>query len=60
MCLEQALDKTPEGVPIIQWDSIRYLVSEVTYGGRVTDPWDRRLMNVYANAYFNDDCIGDE
>jgi dynein heavy chain len=31
------------------WDAIKYLISEVTYGGRVTDEWDRRLLNVYAN-----------
>jgi hypothetical protein len=35
------------------WDAIKFLISEVTYGGRVTDDWDRRLLNVYANEYFN-------
>jgi dynein heavy chain len=39
------------------WDAIRYLVSDVTYGGRVTDDWDRRLLNVYANDFFNDKII---
>lgn len=41
----------------IQWDAIKFLVSEVVYGGRVTDEWDRRLMSVYATDYFNDRVI---
>jgi len=36
------------------------LISEVTYGGRVTDEWDRRLLNVYANEYFNQQVITEE
>jgi hypothetical protein len=28
---------------------IKYIISEVLYGGRVTDEMDRRLLNVYAN-----------
>lgn len=39
---------------------IKYLVSEVLYGGRVTDEMDRRLLNVYANQFFNEKVIGEE
>jgi len=60
MCLEQALDKNPDGSKVVQWDAIKYLISEVTYGGRVTDDWDRRLLNVYANSFFNDACLTEE
>ena len=42
------------------WDAMRYLISEVTYGGRVTDDWDRRLLNVYALEYFNQQVITEE
>ena len=42
------------------WDAIRYLISEVTYGGRVTDEWDRRLLNVYANEYYQDKVLFEE
>jgi len=28
---------------------IKYIISEVLYGGRVTDEIDRRLLNVYSN-----------
>jgi dynein heavy chain len=36
------------------------LISDVTYGGRVTDDWDRRLINVYATEYFNDKVLFEE
>jgi len=26
------------------WDAVRFLISEVTYGGRVTDERDNRLL----------------
>jgi dynein heavy chain len=42
------------------WDAIRFLISDVTYGGRVTDDWDRRLLNVYANEFFNKFVLFDE
>lgn len=46
----------PENLPPQKeppWDAIRFLISEVTYGGRVTDDWDRRLLNVYATEFFS-------
>lgn len=51
---QPAVVKTPP------WDAIRYLISQVTYGGRVTDDWDRRLLNVYATEYFNQAVISEE
>jgi len=39
---------------------IKYIISEVLYGGRVTDDMDRRLLNVYANQYFNEKVISEE
>ena len=38
--------------------TLRYLISEINYGGRVTDDWDRRLMNVYMASFFNEDALG--
>jgi len=49
MCLESSTDKSTDGNRTVQWDMIKYLISEVLYGGRVTDEMDRRLLNVYAN-----------
>ena len=61
MCLEQTIEKGgPDQSRLIQWDAIKYLISEVTYGGRVTDDWDRRLLNVYANDLFQDKVITED
>ncbi|KAM9822995.1 dynein axonemal heavy chain 10-like [Syngnathus typhle] len=38
----------------IPWGSIKYLVGEVMYGGRVIDSFDRRILNVYMDEYFGD------
>ena len=34
-----------------------YLIAEANYGGRVTDDWDRRLVNVYVNELFCEETI---
>jgi dynein heavy chain len=36
----------------LSWDALRFLVSDIHYGGRVTDDWDQRLMRVYTEQYF--------
>merc|ERR1711939_117307 len=41
----------------VPWDSVKYLIAECTYGGRVTDDWDRKLLNVYMAEYFCDDVL---
>ncbi|CAF1577080.1 unnamed protein product [Rotaria sp. Silwood1] len=38
----------------ISWKAIRYMISEIQYGGRITDDRDRRLMITYAKKWFND------
>lgn len=54
------MGEQPQVIKQPPWEAIRYLISEVTYGGRVTDEWDRRLLNVYANEYFNQTVITEE
>jgi len=41
------------------WDSLRYLIGEVMYGGRVTDSFDRRVLNTYLNEYMGDFLFDD-
>nr|XP_057927697.1 dynein axonemal heavy chain 10-like isoform X1 [Doryrhamphus excisus] len=38
----------------IPWGSIKYLIGEVMYGGRVIDSFDRRILTVYMDEYFGD------
>ena len=36
---------------VISWPTVQYMVSEVQYGGKITDDFDRRLFNSYAAAW---------
>jgi dynein heavy chain len=51
------LDEYPDRVP---FEAMKYLIAEANYGGRVTDDWDRRLVNVYISELFNDDVVNTE
>jgi dynein heavy chain len=36
------------------WGTLRYLIGEAMYGGRVSDSYDRRILNSYLEEYFGD------
>lgn len=38
----------------IPWASLKYLIGEAMYGGRVTDDYDRRVMMTYLSEYMGD------
>eukprot|EP00050_Salpingoeca_kvevrii_P002276 m.190165 g.190165 ORF g.190165 m.190165 type:complete len:4578 (-) comp10576_c0_seq1:102-13835(-) len=38
----------------VGWSTMRYLYSEVHYGGRVTDDRDKRLLKTFCNNWFGD------
>eukprot|EP00771_Trimastix_marina_P001232 gnl/Trimastix_PCT/2287.p1 GENE.gnl/Trimastix_PCT/2287~~gnl/Trimastix_PCT/2287.p1 ORF type:complete len:1636 (+),score=757.30 gnl/Trimastix_PCT/2287:1914-6821(+) len=38
----------------IPWGSLRYLIGEAMYGGRVTDNFDRRILITYLDEYMGD------
>lgn len=39
------------------WRALKYLISDVMYGGHVTDAYDRRLLATYINQYFADSIL---
>ncbi|KAJ3091620.1 Dynein heavy chain 5, axonemal [Quaeritorhiza haematococci] len=43
----------------ISWTTTRYMFCEVHYGGRVTDDFDRRLLNTYGKVWFGDHMFAD-
>ncbi|KAL7749213.1 hypothetical protein RI367_005365 [Sorochytrium milnesiophthora] len=38
----------------LPWSTLRYLIGETTYGGRVTDDYDRRVVMTYLEEYMGD------
>lgn len=49
--LTKAHEMKDESLP---WDTLRYLIGEAMYGGRVTDDWDRRVLMTYLDEYLGD------
>jgi len=41
----------------IPYDALCYMVSQANYGGRVTDPQDKRLIQLTLKDYFNADVV---
>lgn len=51
MYLKKAYDAKDEAIP---WSSLKYLIGEAMYGGRVTDSYDRRIIVTYLDEYMGD------
>ncbi len=39
---------------VIPWESLKYLIGDAMYGGRVSDEMDRRILSAYFDEYFGD------
>ena len=49
--LSKSLENKEDSIP---WDSLKYLIGEAMYGGRVTDEFDRRTLMTYLDEYMGD------
>ena len=49
--LTKSLENKDDSIP---WDSLKYLIGEAMYGGRVTDEFDRRSLMTYLDEYMGD------
>ena len=54
--LNKALDNDDEMIP---WGSLKYLIGDAMYGGRVSDDYDRRVLVTYVNEYMGDFLFDD-
>eukprot|EP00750_Incisomonas_marina_P009230 INCI15857.2.p1 GENE.INCI15857.2~~INCI15857.2.p1 ORF type:complete len:4529 (-),score=890.01 INCI15857.2:58-13644(-) len=54
--LEKAYVNGDEQIP---WGSIKYLIGDAMYGGRVSDDYDRRVLQTYMHEYFGDFLFDD-
>lgn len=51
--LEKHLFNLPDKSPP-SWETVRYMVCEIDYGGRITDDKDRRLFDAIGRQFLND------
>jgi len=48
-----------EANPKIPWDDLRYMFTDIFYGGHIGDNLDRRFVKCYANELFNEGLFED-
>jgi dynein heavy chain len=41
----------------IPWPALRYVIGDITYGGRVTDDWDRITLKTVLNKYLYEEAL---
>eukprot|EP01135_Chromosphaera_perkinsii_P012097 Nk52_evm35s2579 gene=Nk52_evmTU35s2579 len=46
--------------PEVPWDALNFLTAEITYGGRVTDDWDRRCMKNIVKKFYTPEALEGE
>jgi dynein heavy chain len=49
--LQKTWDNKDDTIP---WGTLRYLIGEAMYGGRVSDSFDRRILKTYLEEYLGD------
>lgn len=43
----------------VPWETLNVQVSEITYGGRVTDTWDKRTISAILKKFFDSNLLDD-
>jgi dynein heavy chain, axonemal len=43
----------------IPYEALNYMAAEANYGGRVTDPMDRRLIKIILKKFYSEDITQD-
>ena len=46
-------ESDPESSKVLPMKALQYLAAECNYGGRVTDPYDRRLLKTLLKLCYN-------
>ncbi|KAL3274756.1 hypothetical protein HHI36_019542 [Cryptolaemus montrouzieri] len=44
----------------LSWTTLRYMLGEVHYGGRVTDDFDKKLLNTFCKVWFTDHIFAED
>ncbi|CAB3256562.1 unnamed protein product [Arctia plantaginis] len=59
MFVQNHLDALEPG-QLPSWNTVRYMVSAVQYGGRVTDDFDNRLLTTFTRVWFTDQLFNED
>ena len=43
----------------VPWEALKYVIGDITYGGRVTDDWDRRTLSAILSNYLTEEALGE-